>query len=256
VKFLQFIKENPAVALTLASAYIYLCGYEYESGYLQEFNVSNAYLSFDVSTVLRDSIEVITIACLVIFANELLVGSLKNAMKKSNGHYQTINILIKLIILIGVTLMSTAAPTVAVIAIIGSVVGIFIMYVVWTVVTFIIEKKRKKQAEPKTVTANTASTETFNSPIYKIAYGIWYPFIICTALGAGKAYNQNQFEIIHDTADYVIIRKYGDEIICKELTKNHRLGKTTKIYKLSDSKPIIASSVDLENLSVSHQPSK
>jgi hypothetical protein len=138
----------------------------------------------------------------------------------------------------------------------GSILGLYVLYVIWFILQIVIEKIRKKPYQPKPKTDENAYPSLTSSNIFKIASTIWYPFIVCSSLGSGEAYRETKFQVVRDSVNYIVIRKYGDQFICKELTKKNDLGNTTKIFKVSDSKPFSTIEQELRNLSVSHNDAK
>lgn len=251
-KVQKFILANPTLGLALASAYVYLCTYEYETSYLKEFNISSNFFFFDINIVLRDSYEVLLAAGEIIILHESLFMLCGGLLKKYPNQRKIIRATIALVLLGIIFLLyfpykpKTSLLMVSIIA--GVFIGAFLIFFIWIATSMLIEKIQKKTYIPPEQTAIT--NEATFSKWYSLVITIGYPFYICSMLGQGAAFHETTFQVFNDSTKAVVIRKYGDALICKDLTKLHKVGAKTIIYKISDAKSVTLTDQRLGHISV------
>src|ERR1700759_117827 len=108
MKLLHYVKDNPTLSLAILSAYLYLCTSEYESSYLQEFNISNNFLTLDVNTILKDGSRIIGLGLGIIALDAFLSMLFSSFLKKRTIFAFMLRLVNKLIVVC--TLMWIAFP--------------------------------------------------------------------------------------------------------------------------------------------------
>ncbi|HTD39878.1 MAG TPA: hypothetical protein VK671_04600 [Mucilaginibacter sp.] len=241
-RLFQYFKDYPALSLACLTAYLYLCTYEYEVGYLQEFNISNNYLILDVTTILKDSSHVIVLAFTVLSGEQFLFMIFQKPIQKRSTFGRVVKYLIRLAVVLVFMWMATSITGQTLLYILLCVFGIFFLFFIWLIITTAIEKSKNIPPAPET---NLPNEDSQNSTIwfnkyFGIVFGVCYPFIICSFFGSGEASKEDSFQVLTDNnIEYVVIRKYGDELICKDLSKTNLVGAKTFIIKLSAEKPLV-----------------
>ncbi len=248
---LDFLKNHTTLILAIVSGYLYLCTYFFESGYLQVFDIPNDYLSIDLNTILLDSSKIIQLIFTAIFIYQLVKIVFRKWMSKSS-----INDYVGTTICLSASFIFLAAT--ASIILISSLRTAFFAWVIIVLVTAFFVLKSYIQKKGNSIESNNKQEiedkfKTSKLPFYDTYfYGIFlilFPVFICTLLGEGIATKVTHLPMINDSTKYLVIRKYGDQLLCKDYDfVNKKLGKQIIIVKIPINKPIALISYEVGNL--------
>ncbi len=99
------------------------------------------------------------------------------------------------------------------------------------------EIENNRETEDKTL--KNISFSYYDKYFWIIAL-ICFPIFVCEFIGEGMATKVTELPMINDSTKYLVIRKYGDQLICKDYDyANRKLGKQTIIVKVPINKPIV-----------------
>lgn len=248
-KIIEFSKNNPAIILSVLTAYGYFCAYFYALGISFYYNIPNYFIDLQIIDVIKftASISVITIYILWqlngIAYNTISITkkSLQRLMFQFNfgcfAMVNTINISIHI-------------PTTFYFYIIGGLIILNIPYY------FIIRHRRKEEIKLLTDYSITYADKSEEELIaimkhersitknaltmfleYLVYWGMFIPFI-CAFLGYGLETQVKSYITLKQHPHYVIVKKYGENVFCKDLTKNNKLGDSLLILRVSSDKPL------------------
>ncbi|MGI4805156.1 MAG: hypothetical protein ACRYFL_10320, partial [Janthinobacterium lividum] len=93
----DFLKKYPTIFLSIISAYLYLCAYAFESGYLHQFDVSDDYISIDLNTIILDSARAIGLVIGTMFIYQLVQTPFLKWKTKSVIHEEIVSMFCRLI---------------------------------------------------------------------------------------------------------------------------------------------------------------
>lgn len=247
----KYVINNPTFFLALLSGYMYVCTYTYEQAYLKEFGILSTHLNLDINTILRDATRIIEIVVLITGLYQLLLRAFHSMLIKSRVHREIVQTIVTLAIVLLLIWLYFPVNN-------GLFLYVFIalgiIYLLILAIVFVKNTKRKTEAQNR----NSIFSDSkqiyygFNKYYIYIFLLIINPMFICHILGQGEAFRQHNFEVIHDTVNYVVIRQYGDKIICRGLTKKNQMVDTINIINSNNIKSINVSNMDLGYLSVSN----
>ena len=248
---LDFVKNHITLILAITSGYLYLCTYFFESGYLKVFNVSSNYLSIDLNTILSDSSKIIELIFTLIFIYQLVKLPLRKWMSKSPSNEYiggTISLFASLIFF-------ARAATIIFNSIVKYMFFAWLIAVSILIIYFLIKSYFKSKKSSKI--DNNRKTEdkvqrsisfSYYDKYFWIIVLICFPVFICEFIGEGTATKLTQLSMINDSTKYLLIRKYGDQLICRDYDYvNKKFGKQTIIVKVPINKPIALVNYEIGN---------
>lgn len=210
---------------------------------MKTFNVSNNYLAIDLNTILSDSSKIIELIFALIFIYQLVKLPLRKWMSKSPGNKYiggTISLSASLIFF-------AKSATIILNPIVKYMFFAWLIAVIILVVYFFVKLRYKSERnneiennrETEDKTLKNISFSYYDKYFWIIAL-ICFPIFVCEFIGEGMATKVTELPMINDSTKYLVIRKYGDQLICKDYDyANRKLGKQTIIVKVPINKPIV-----------------
>jgi hypothetical protein len=249
---LDFLKNHTTLILAIVSGYLYLCSYFFELSYLQVFDIPNDYLSIDLNTILSDSSKIIQLISVAIFIYKIVKLPFRKWMSKSY-----INDYVGTTICFSASLLFLAR-TASIIpnSWLRSAFFVWIITVIVTVFFVVksyiycrkdntIKDNNEQEIDDKSHTNRPPFLDTY----FKIILLVLFPIFICGFIGEGIATKVTHLPMINDSTKYLVIRKYGDQLLCKDYDfVNKKLGKQIIIVKIPINKPIVLISYEVGNL--------
>jgi hypothetical protein len=247
----KYVINNATIFLALLSGYMYVCAYTYEQAYLKEFGVSSAHLNLDINTILRDATRIIGIIVLVTGSYQLLLRIFHPLLSRSKKHRE----IIQTIVVLFIVLMSAWVyfPVNNYLFLyVFAIVGIVYIFIVLSITLKNIVQKTGIRKNDNIFSDDKQIYYGFNKYYIYVFLFIINPIFICQILGQGEAFRQHSFEVIHDSVNRVIIRKYGDEIICKGITKTNQIDNKITLINLNGSKVVDVTNMEVGYISLSN----
>ncbi len=254
----KYVINNPTFFLALLSAYMYVCAYTYEQAYLKEFGISSIHLNLDVNTIIRDATRIIGIVIILTGTYQLLLRILHPLLIKSKLYNEIIHTIVALLVIVILTWLYLPVNNHLFLYVLLSI-GIVYLFILLSPLFKKIKQKviHKRQNSALSEEKSALSEEKknyygFNKYYIYIFLFIINPIFLCQILGQGEAFRQHNFEIVHDSVNYVVIRQYGDKLICKNLTKKNQVENSGDVLNLNNTKPLIISNMELGQISLSN----
>ncbi len=250
---LEFLKNHTTLILAIVSGYLYLCTYFFELSYLQVFDIPSDYLYIDLNTILSDSSKIIQLIFIAIFIYQLVKLPFRKWMSKSY-----INDYVGTTTCFAASLMFLAS-TASIIPISSLRTAFFAWIIIVIITVFFVLKSLFLAKKDSAIEENNVEQEieekfqTNKLPFYNTYFWvillILFPVLICGLLGEGTATKVTSLSMINDSTKYLMIRKYGDQLLCKDYDfVNKKLGKQIIIVKIPINKPIVLISYEVGNL--------
>lgn len=253
----DFLKKYPTIFLSVISAYLYLCGYAFESGYLHQFDISDDYLSIDLNTLILDSGRAIGLIIGTMFVYQLVQTPFLKWKTKSVIHEEIVLLFCRFTSLSALWLVALPLP--------NSWIKYFdlIGIIIISVVAFFGLREYNRENKNETIENNNEKELEDDGVLdlnkkrliwgydnyFSIALFFFSPIILSLIFGYGVATKVTKLPIINDSTRYLVIRKYGDQLLCKGFDyKSKKLSKQTIIIKIPINKPIVLIDYEIGNL--------
>lgn len=253
----DFLKKYPTIFLSVISAYLYLCAYAFESGYLHQFDISDDYLSIDLNTIILDSSRAIGLIIGTMCIYQLVQTPFLKWKTKSVIHEEIVSLFCRLVSISALALVALPVP--------NSWIKYFDLFglLIIAVVAFfglreynrekkneIIEDDNEKKLDDEGVLdLNKKRLSRYFDNYFLIAISFIIPIILSSFFGWGIATKVTNLPMINDSTRYLVVRKYGDQLLCKGFDyKNKKLSKQTIIIKIPINKPIVLIDYEIGNL--------
>jgi hypothetical protein len=258
-KALQFLKDHATIILALTTAYIYCCVCFYEMNYLKTFGVPTDYMSIDINTLLTDAVAILSPLFLFTFIPSILaIGGIYFWNKNPKvGRLMLFSGIILFAFLYTTYVFSPLPGRILIFTFGGAeLIAIILAFSIrvksktWQIINSSGEPNNEVRLQKKesgnldkydqTQTEsdkNLANWEKviLNHPLRAaLAATLISLLIIPPYFGVIDAKRKYKFmEVVDTTSHYVVVRKYGDEIICVNYDTCRRIiGQKIKLIKL------------------------
>jgi len=256
-KIFQFFKSNPAIFITVLSAYGYYCAYCFEMGYCTYYHIPLIYINIEIVNIIGFTFATLGILLFVAFH---LRGIIYDRNPLSDGKIYPRRTIVQfnvvafaLLFFLGMTIELPVLVhyiCYAIILVINIILFTYFrrlqkkalsltMEIHSANPTLSVEEVTKQVVDKlvkKTNTPNQKSMTLIEEFLnYTVGIVMFFPLLIFF-MGYGNASQQKLFSILSDHSPMAVVRKYGDEIICKNYDKKtNKLGDSILVFKLDNS---------------------
>jgi hypothetical protein len=261
----DLLKSYSAFVLAALTSLIYFYTYSFEKSYLEAFGISDNYVNVDLNMILmagsRVILTIIGVSSLGIFLYINLRKRLVNPYVKT--------FVVGQILAISLYLLFTAFTMPLFIQnwYWITIEGCIIMVTVGELIFNVREKKRLvnrskngvedtldvcKSTEVQ-VELPTRKDSVLNIVLVLSALSAYLLYVFFTQLGNGQAMNKRVFEVVEDSVQYVVVRRYSDQLICVDYdSAKKKIGDRIVLIKLSANDPIVFTKKDLGHIADRH----
>ncbi|NOU95634.1 hypothetical protein GC093_20725 [Paenibacillus sp. LMG 31456] len=237
-----------AILLAYCTFIGYLCGYKYEVGFKDYFNIPDDYIEIDITTILKPSVWIIMVLFALFFGVYLLI-ELERRIKNISDYikYHRLIIYLALLIFIIFQEMPLKYKLVAILIVI-LIFGLseLIIYIVMRSID-----KFSKKFPPEIDTGipsknrNMLSTIVFVLLITVVlAYGMEY-------IGNLHAGNQKDFLVYTDTSGkFIVVDTYRDYLLAAKISDKNEILPNYKFIELKNNKQSEYNMTHFEKLTV------
>lgn len=251
------------IVLAVTTAFAYALAYYYESGYADTFGIPRELISLDVRTILIAATAFVT----YIYVAVLMLDVVWSAIPKGGG-LLTLEVRFVAILLIVLFLYAFAYGQDSgdvIILIVGSIL-ICLLYYLWVFFTgprglsfrekLLLGYKADRKIHKEGLLGPLIDRLGGNSAIVLIGVGVFALFL-ADAIGHGTASKQNDFFVLEDESNQVILRVYGNSVISAPFDPctNEILAPLT-VQQMSDTSSLKLRRVRLGPLSVKQRTGK
>ena len=248
-----FFEVDSSLVIAVVTAYTYLITYDFQTSYCQAFGIASDFINVDLTTYwifLTNS--VIGLGILGIFF--YLSGEAKFSKLKRHPNFQ----------ILALSTLEGLILTISWFFLVSKMViyypwTVVVFFVFATILFFILKKSKQGTENVQDDTSrirNFKDLRKFIDAQKPVLYGgiIFASIFFYFALD-GAAYFQAEFEDhfsrLQNNKELIIIKKYGDDLLCKRYDYKHsRFLNSIIVVKINDTKPYVFEDVYLKPLRV------
>ncbi|SDS97653.1 hypothetical protein SAMN05216490_2216 [Mucilaginibacter mallensis] len=244
---------NSAIIISIVTADIYLSAYEFESGYSGFFNIPNYLIEISITNILSFAGSAILLFTVFMNVSGVLMPMVRRVRDMENGYLKgalmsNIAIIIITLLIIYMFPLSNSLWY--------TLIGVFLSsnLLAWLLGTLLsIKDKKPILAGAEILHHNNQKFSTWYLLFDKMDRKYILPFGFMLVLpffmylfGQGTAMKQTKFECVTGHNNMLVIRKYGDLLICNSVDTIHKTPtKQLVILKISDKNAIALSEISI-----------
>ncbi|MES2428619.1 MAG: hypothetical protein V4560_16675 [Bacteroidota bacterium] len=246
----KFLKSNPAVLITLLSAYGYYSAFFFEKGSCLYFGIPATYINIEIIDVMKFTATTTVILVVLAFHLRGVVfdrGTVDARYFRKRVYFDVNFILVMAwyFLTLIIELSDIFYYVLCSIVIIVNVVTYFYLRNLIKKATGLIPDYSNQYPDEtvETITEKIVQElapiqynkpKTFHEELlnYTMFITVIIPFIF-GFMGYGDASKQKQFSVLSEHPSMAVIKRYGDEVICKNFNeKTGKLGDTLMVFKI------------------------
>jgi amino acid transporter len=253
-KIFLFFKNNPALLVTAFTAYGYYCAYFYEVGYCNYFHIPSIYINVEIINIIYFTASTSGIILLIAFHLRGVVFDRPNITRTRKRAFFELNF-VAIVIWYFFTLTFEVPKKffwiyLSALIILNLALRSYFWYLRKKAARLTvrytgefpndspesINEKVAIKLNPKNADNSIKRQLTFMEELINYAIGVFIMPAVFLVFGFGAAQKQTYFSFLSQHPTMMVIKKYGDEIICKNYDKkSKKIGDSTLIFKLDNS---------------------
>ncbi|MEO6522048.1 MAG: hypothetical protein ABIN91_10250 [Mucilaginibacter sp.] len=242
----EFAQKNPTVILTVLTGYGYFCAYSFETGYCSYFKIPTIFIEIGLVDIIRFAAVTSGIIAFYVIQFKNIISTTFFAGGKSYWSeitgisllFVTVHILIGYVIKTGKLFDYVIAAT------------FFLTLITYSIMSLVRKRKLRKTAslsdnitisdENNTVTSQIRIKDLVKNDFQIQLYVVFVLIpLSCFGIGYGNASKTSEFEILKEHPKFVVLKRYGENIISKDFNlKTREFGDSLLIVKVGPTTPL------------------
>ncbi|EHQ24603.1 hypothetical protein [Mucilaginibacter paludis] len=248
-KIIAFSKSNPTIILSIITAYGYFCAYFYQAGTCAYYHIPTYFIDLQIIDVVKFTASISGVAIYTLWQLNGVIYNTHSITKKSLKRVM-FQINFACFAILNIISISIHLPGIFYLYALGGIALLNIPFYFIArqhkaeQVLLLAEYRLKYPGHPDedliaTIVADRNQNRNTLSEIfqYLVYWGIAIP-VICGGFGYGSGTLEKTYLTVKQYPHYVVVKKYGENVLCKNLLKSNVLGDSLRFFKLSADKPL------------------
>lgn len=253
----QSVRISEGIILALASAGAYLLSFYYEKGYASVFKIPVSFIEISLTSMLTFGVIIIGVFLFIMpITNLLLMFTLSSSRPVLQRTLLPV-ILVALLVVVQIYLFGILNWKLWLPFVIMLIVFIFFQFIFPLIVQrggkYTDKLKAQEETEEQFTDAFVIMRRRFGNSSLIIILVLLLGIVVAESAGIADAINQREFLVTNTNPEMVVLRVYGDNLICAPFDRNTgEVKQSFTVLKIADDANL---GLSLENIGPLHVPS-